>query len=238
MNVLKKLDSESVDLIFTSPPYNLGLKSNTSKNAKWKKSNSENGLVGGYEDHDDDMPREKYIIWQKEVLTECWRVIKPTGAIYYNHKPRVQKLQLQTPLELNPGLPLRQIIIWKRSGGMNFSERFYVPSHEWIMIFAKPDFKLRDRKASGALDVWDIPHERTNSHPAPFPVDLPFRAIQTTDAKIICDPFMGSGTTGCAAVRLGREFIGIELSKKYFDQATTRIQKEIDDYNNNLFFEK
>jgi site-specific DNA-methyltransferase (adenine-specific) len=219
------LPDRSIDLVFTSPPYNLGLSSgggikHAGVHGKWGKAL----LADGYNDFDDAMALDDYVLWQKQVLTECWRVLADDGAIYYNHKPRVQNSLLWTPLELNPGLPIRQIVIWKRAGGINFSPTFYLPSHEWIIIFAKPGFRLRDKAASGAKDVWDVPQEMHNTHPAPFPVALPRIALETTDAKMILDPFMGSGTTGVACIQMNREFIGIEKDQIYFDQATKRIE--------------
>lgn len=226
LEVMKSLPSASVDLIFTSPPYNLGGSTNKGfpkSKSKW----SGGGLANGYATHDDALPYDEYVSWQKEVLLESWRLLTDTGAIFYNHKPRIQNGILQTPLDLNPDLPLRQIVIWKRAGGYNFSPTFYLPTHEWIVIFAKPGFKLRDRKASGAKDVWEVRQETKNAHPAPFPVELPKIAIETTTAKVIMDPFMGSGTTGVAAKLCGRDFIGIELDKGYYDIANKRIEDTI-----------
>lgn len=221
---MKEIPDGSVDMVFTSPPYNLGVSSGGgfpkgAAKGKW----SGGSLSSGYNTHDDSMPYEDYINWQKRVLLECWRTLSDDGAIYYNHKPRVQNGLLQTPLTLNPGLPLRQIVIWERNGGINFSPSFYLPTHEWIMIMAKPNFRLRDKKASGAKDVWKVAQERNNSHPAPFPVELPTTAIETTKAKTILDPFMGSGTTGVACANTNRKFIGIEKDEKYFSIAKDRI---------------
>lgn len=126
-------------------------------------------------------------------------------------------------MALNPNLPIRQIVIWARSGGINYSPTFYLPTHEWIIIFAKPQFKLRDRAASGVKDVWHANTE-PNPHPAPFPLALPSRAIETTTAQTILDPFMGSGTTGLAALQHGRNFIGIEKSPAYFEMAQERLR--------------
>ena len=67
----------------------------------------------------------------------------------------------------------------------------------------------------------------TSDHPAPFPVALPQRCIDSTDAKVILDPFMGSGTTAIAAIRAGREWIGIEQSAKYVAMAEERIALEM-----------
>lgn len=221
---MKEIPDGSVDMVFTSPPYNLGVSSGggfPKGEAKGKWSGGD--LSAGYNNYDDAMPYDEYVAWQKKVLLECWRTLADDGAIYYNHKPRVQNGLLQMPLTLNPDLPLRQIVIWERNGGINFSPSFYLPTHEWIMILAKPKFRLRDKKASGAKDIWKIAQERGSPHPAPFPVELPTIAIETTNAQVILDPFMGSGTTGVACVNLGRNFIGIEMDENYFKIATDRI---------------
>jgi site-specific DNA-methyltransferase (adenine-specific) len=227
-----------VDLVFTSPPYNLG---NTSgggmpgkklghyaRNAGMAKRGGQGkwsggALAHGYGLHDDAMPHATYVEWQHGLLWDCWSLLSERGAIFYNHKPRVLDGVLVTPLEYNPGLPVRQVVIWARAGGVNFSPAFYLPTHEWVVILAKPAFRLRDKAASGAGDVWYIPQEADAEHPAPFPVALPMRAIETTKPGLVLDPFMGRGSTGMACARLGRPFVGIELEPRYFDIACRRI---------------
>lgn len=227
----------AVDAVITSPPYNLGnttgggfplghydpSKGMTARGGQGKWGGGE--LADGYGIHDDAMPHDKYVEWQKDVLRLCWAQISPTGAIFYNHKPRVLGGIVVTPLAYNPELPVRQIVIWARSGGMNFSPAFYLPTHEWIVILAKPDFRLRDKGASGVGDVWRIhQNDGANEHPAPFPVQLPAMILETTPAQTVCDPFMGSGTTGVACAQAGRKFIGIEIEPRYFDMACRRIE--------------
>jgi site-specific DNA-methyltransferase (adenine-specific) len=169
------------------------------------------------------MDHNAYVAWQKDVLTACWSHLTDAGAIYYNHKPRILNGTLVTPLDYNPGLPVRQVVIWARAGGINFSPTFYVPTHEWVVILAKEAFKLKSKGASGVGDVWYIPQEPDLEHPAPFPLRLAMQAIETTPAASILDPFCGSGTSGVAAVKLGRKFTGIELEPKHFDTACRRI---------------
>lgn len=227
LEIMRQLPSGSIELVFTSPPYNLGQSSGggvrgAAKSGKWKGM----ALANGYASYDDAREPAEYVEWQREVLRECWRLLSDDGAIFYNHKPRVQNGLLQTPLDLNPDLPLRQIVIWDRKGGFNFNQSFYLPTHEWIAIFAKPNFRLRSKGASGVKDVWSIPHERDNDHPAPFPVELARRAIETTSANTILDPFMGSGSTGVAALECGRRFIGIEIDPGYCETARKRIGLE------------
>lgn len=222
MEVMRQMPSDSIDLVFTSPPYNLGVTTGggfPKVGGKWNSA----ALAEGYADHDDAMPFAEYAAWQHDVLRECWRLIKPTGAIYYQHKPRVQAGELQTPLALIPGLPVRQIIIWDRGSGMNFAPTHYVPAHEWIVVIAGPDFRLKNKGASGHSDVWRAHPVVGSKHPAPFPQTLPDRAIESTGARTVLDPFCGSGTTLRAATDAGVKGIGIELAATYCDMTVSRL---------------
>jgi site-specific DNA-methyltransferase (adenine-specific) len=223
------------DVVITSPPYNLGgapwphlghWKPGDSPGGKSKWRNGSDGSGGvTYSSHEDKLPHDEYVVWQQQILGMLWdRCLAEDGAIFYNHKPRPIGGRLWLPLELNPGLPLRQIVIWARAGGMNFNPTVYVPTHEWLMLFAKPGFRLRDKSASGVGDFWYIAQESGSLHPAPFPVELPLRVLETTIAGRVFDPFMGSGTTGVACVRFGRPFVGIEIDPRYFDAACRRIE--------------
>ena len=151
-----------------------------------------------------------------------FRLIKEDGAIFYNHKWRVQGGLLQDRAGIVSGFPVRQIIIWKRKGGINFNPGYFLPTYEVIYLIAKPKFKLAP-KANAYGDVWEFKQEMKNGHPAPFPVALIDRIITSTTAKLILDPFMGSGTTGVACKNLHRNFIGIEKDEKYFEIAKNRI---------------
>jgi site-specific DNA-methyltransferase (adenine-specific) len=224
-----------VDAVVTSPPYNMGdHPSSNSGHAKslWRADK----LPEGYGVHTDAMPLAEYEIWQRNLLSLLWASLSPKGAIFFNHKPRPRNRELWIPLRLNPNLPLRQIIIWARGGGFNFSHCHFVPTHEWIMIFAKYEFEFKSRGATSCGDIWYIPASPDSEHPAPFPVELALRCIEPTNCQLIADPFMGSGTTGVAAVKLGRKFIGIEIEPKYFDIACRRIQDAID--RPDMFIEK
>lgn len=227
-----------VDLIVTSPPYNLGVTTGGGfGNYKDGQKRGGQGKWGGtsktgidYDEHNDAMSYEEYEAWQHDVLRLCWATLSGSGAIYYNHKPRVQALGLWTPLALNPGLPLRQIIVWARSGGMNYSPTHYVPTHEWVMVLAKPAFRLKSRAASGIGDVWRIPQEANPDHPAPFPISLPTAAIETTAPSLVLDPFAGSGTTLRAAKSAGVRSIGIEKSERYCEIAARRLSQDVLDF--------
>lgn len=220
---MRKFPSSSVDLVVTSPPYNLRNSTGNSMNGKTKSGRWANAaLIKGYSNHNDCMPHEEYVKWQRDCLTEMLRLIHDGGAIFYNHKWRVQNGLIQDRQDIISGFPVRQIIIWRRKGGFNFNQGYFVPTYEVIYLICKPKFKLLP-KANGLGDVWDIGQERNNTHPAPFPVELADRIIGSTDAQIILDPFMGSGTTAVSAKGLGRNYIGIELSPEYCKMADERL---------------
>ncbi len=219
---MKKLPDKSIDLIVTSPPYNLknstgnGMKDG--RGGKWQNA----ALVNGYATYDDNMPYDKYIQWQRDCLSEMMRLIPDNGAIFYNHKWRVQKGLIQDRREIIDGFPVRQIIIWRRKGGINFNAGYFLPTYEVIYLIAKPKFKLAQH-ANAHGDVWEFMQEQKNGHPAPFPIPLIERIISSTTAQVVLDPFMGSGTTAIAARNLQRNFIGIEISQEYCDLAQRRL---------------
>ena len=127
IGVMNQYPKESIDLIVTSPPFNLrnstggGLKDGTG--GLWENAKLLEGYAGGYTD---DMPYDEYVAWQRECLTAMLRVIKKTGAIFYNHKWRVQDGLLQDRHEIVEGFPVRQVIIWQRSGGINFNIKYFI----------------------------------------------------------------------------------------------------------------
>ncbi len=219
---MNKMPAGSVGVIVTSPPYNLrnstgnGMKNGSG--GKWSNA----ALIQGYDTTTDDMPHEIYVEWQKQCLKAMMRLLPENGAIFYNHKWRVQDGLLQDRHDIVSEFPVRQIIIWKRAGGINFNPGYFLPTYEVIYLICKPEFKLAD-KANAQGDVWVIPQELNNPHPASFPVELAQRCIQSTNAKVVLDPFMGSGSTAIAAEACNREWIGIEVSKKYVKLANERV---------------
>lgn len=222
VDVMKRIPDSSVDLVVTSPPYNLknstgnGMKDG--RGGKWSNA----ALVNGYDNYDDCMPHDKYAEWQRACLQQMMRVIDDDGAIFYNHKWRVQDGLLQDRQDIVNGFPVRQIIIWQRKGGINFNPGYFLPTYEVIYLIAKKKFKLAP-KANAHGDVWEFMQDMNNPHPAPFPVALIERIISSTNAAVILDPFMGSGTTAVVAKGLGRKYIGIDKSPEYCRMAEERI---------------
>jgi site-specific DNA-methyltransferase (adenine-specific) len=230
LQVMRDMPSSSFDLVITSPPYNLGeglerkggLRVGHPGSA-WKRST----LAQGYLSHSDDMPYSQYVEWQRAVTRECWRLLSPTGAMFYNHKPRVLTGALRMPTALiDESCVLRQVIVWDRGGGINYQSGAYMPACEWILLLAKPDFYLKSKSASAMGDVWRMAVDTKNTeHPASFPVELPRRILETVGGYRVLDPFAGSGTTGIACVIDGRDFTGIELDPYYCELAEARIKR-------------
>lgn len=223
VELMNKMPAGSIGVIVTSPPYNIrnstgnGMKDG--RGGKW--SNAQ--LLKGYDSGDDAMPHDEYVKWQRSCLTAMMRILKNDGVIFYNHKWRVQGGLLQDRSDIVKDFPVRQIIIWKRNGGINFNPGYFLPTYEVIYLICKPEFKLAP-KANAQGDVWQIPMEVDNPHPAPFPVELVQRCIQSTTAEIVLDPFIGSGSTAIAAEICRRSWIGIDKSNEYCKMARERIQ--------------
>jgi len=221
---IKEIPDGTFDLVVTSPPYNLknstgnGMKDG--RGGKWSKA----ALLDGYSDYDDNMPHEVYVEWQRACLDEMLRVTKDDGAIFYNHKWRVQAGLLQDRQDIVDGFPVRQIIIWRRKGGINFNPGYFLPTYEVIYLIAKKKFRLA-KGANSFGDIWEFTQEMNNDHPAPFPLELIERIVLSSNGSFILDPFMGSGTTAVAAKKLGRDYYGIEISPTYVKASRDRLKK-------------
>lgn len=236
-----------IPLFLFSPPYNLNLRADGRLSAESNPHGAHTRRRGHYRDqaayherggsgkwrngvaydgYDDAMPWPAYRAWLADLLEACWRALSPDGAIFFNHKPRVQNGVLIQPIDYVPAAlrpAVRQIVIWARAGGVNMAPTHYMPTHEQIVIIAKEDWRLKSKGASGVGDVWSIPQEVNTWHPAPFPLALARQVLETTGAPLVCDPFIGSGTTGKAARRLGVSWLGFERSEAYAARATAEI---------------
>lgn len=225
LDVMRTLGGAVSEIAFTSPPYNLGEGMEDKGGLRVGHVGSKWGsdkLRRGYNTHADNMPYDEYMAWQRDALGLMWVCV--TGSIYFNHKPRVVKGVLRTPLEFIH-LPVRQIVIWDRASGFNCMAGAYMPVHEWIVICAKEGWALRHKSASAVGDIWRVSPVPDKEHPASFPIDLPRIALETSGAKSCLDPFMGSGTTLVACAKMGRKGIGIELDPQYFDIACRRVEE-------------
>lgn len=243
LDLLKTIPDGAIQLIVTSPPYNIG------------------------KEYEKKLKLETYLDQQATVIRECVRVLSPTGSICWqvgNYVDRGAIIPLDAALypifsELN--LRMRNRIIWHFEHGLHCSNRFS-GRYETIMWFTKTDdytFNLDPvrvpQKYPGKKhfkgpkigqysgnplgknpgDVWIIPNVKSNhvektEHPCQFPVELIERLVlATTDADDwVLDPFLGTGTTVIAALRHGRRGAGAEVLPKYVDLTRDRIQQALD----------
>ena len=229
MDILPSQPDESVDIVVTSPPYNMGLVPGGNGRGMYRPgaSNKAGRFREGYDGSNDDaMPYDEYCAWQRAVLAECWRVSRL--GVFYNHRPRVEHGLLRDPLDGDyGGLPLRQRIILDRKTGVDVNLRNFCTRGEYLLLFAKPAFLLTSHSASGMGDIWHIGIEtKVSWHPAPFPVEVPARCIEATGARSVLDPFSGSGSTLLATRNAGIQGIGIEKRKTYCENTIRRYRGE------------
>lgn len=225
IEVLNKIPDNTIDLIITSPPYN--------------KRNSHNGwLVTNetYSHYDDHLPEIEYQDWQVEVLDELYRITKPGGSLFYNHKHRWIDGLLITPFDWlsRTSWTIKQEVVWDRALTANMRGWRYWQVDERIYWLYKPidqyyigkELKPKHAKLSS---IWRIkPAPRSDRHPAAFPIDLPTRIIYSiliNKKGIVLDPFCGTGTTLVAAKLLGHKYVGIDISPNYIDIAKKRLAK-------------
>ena len=214
LSVLKNFSDNMFDVVITSPPYN--------------KQHIGGKLVGKviYDNVFDNMPEAKYQKWQKNVLNECYRV---SNQCFYNHKVRYVNYKAIHPMEwiLKTNWILNQEIVWNRqiTGNIrgwrlwNIDERIY-----WLTKNKTPELP---QKVAQYTSVWNIPPERKNEHPAPFPIEIPKRCIDISSADSVLDPFAGSGTTLMATLLdKSRKImaIGIEKSERYCEMIAKRVE--------------
>ena len=113
--------------------------------------------------------------------------------------------------------------------------------HEYILVFSKEKFQLERRNKENTMSkeefleytksVWEFPAESAKKvgHPAPFSIELPYRCIQlyTYKGDVVLDPFCGVGSSGLAAIKTDRHFIGLDITQEYVDKANIRISEKL-----------
>lgn len=220
LKVLPTLAAESVDAVVTSPPYNTLPTSGKASGIHGKNKWIERAASGYF----DDRPEPEYQAWLVSILTECVRCC--AGLVWVNHKVRYRDGQAIHPARFLP-FPIYIEVIWDRRGSMALNCKRFAPSHETLLAFGSPAWWNDEH--NGLMSVWQIGFDRDgNDHPCAYPIEIATRPIRSSckPGGVVLGPFMGSGTTGVAAVRLGRKFIGIEIEPRYFDIACKRIADE------------
>jgi len=216
----------SVDVIVTSPPYNKkGLREGKRTSTElWRNANIDYGV------YDDAMPEADYQRWQKQTLTECYRILKPTGSLFYNHKIRNWARKGHHPCEFILDTPLQfyQEIIWNRRSTLALDARYLFTKTERIYWFCKDKpsvFKHRlPEEYKG--DIWTIAPSSAKDHPASYPEKLVELCLLLTapEGAVVYDPFSGSGTTVKVAHNMGYSAYGTDLDPDYCEFAKDRLK--------------
>ena len=242
-DLLRELPDHSVQLVVTSPPYNIG------------------------KEYEKKTPLQAYLEEQEKVIAECVRVLAPQGSMcwqvgnFVDNGAIVPLDSVLYPIFVQHGLQMRNRIIWHFEHGLHCSRRFS-GRYETIIWFTKssdyvfnldpvrvpqkyPGKKYFKGPKAGQYscnplgknpgDLWIIPNVKSNhvektEHPCQFPVELIERLVlsMTNEGDLVFDPFLGSGTSIIAAIRHGRRGAGVEIHPKYIELAKQRIQQEID----------
>ena len=242
LKLLKGIPDETLQLIITSPPYNIG------------------------KEYETKLKLNQYIEQQAAVIKECVRALSPNGSIcwqvgnYVDNGSIIPLDAILYPIFVDLGLKMRNRIVWHFEHGLHCSKRFsgryetvnwftkssdYVFNLDPVRIPQKyPGKKYFKGPNAGKYscnplgknpgDVWIIPNVKSNHvektiHPCQFPVELIERLIlsMSNEGDWIFDPFLGTGTTIVAAIRHNRRGAGAEVEQKYVDIAINRIEKEL-----------
>ncbi len=228
---MKEIPDNSVHLMVTSPPYN------------------------ATKEYDADLTLEEYCHLLCNVFTETYRVLVHGGRACINvanlgRKPYLPLSAYLSQMMIEIGYLMRGEIIWYKGAGAGVSMAWgswcsaanpvLRDVHEYILVFSKGSFTrtkpagrestiTREQFLEWTKSVWNIPPQSAKKvgHPAPFPVELPYRLIQlyTYTGDIVLDPFMGSGSTAIAALQAGRKYIGYDISPTYVQLAEERIAR-------------
>ena len=227
---MRELPDNSVHLMVTSPPYNVG------------------------KDYDEDMTLGEYREFLCRVWVETYRVLAPGAHACINvnglgRRPYIPihayvirdmidaDFLMRGEIIRDKGMSAGSSCAW--GSWMSPSNPVLRDSHEYILVFSKQCFgrSRTDNRATlteesfmeNTKSVWNVKSESATrvGHPAPFPVELPARLIDlyTHAGDVILDPFMGSGSTAVAAVQAGRHYVGYDISKKYCQVARQRLSE-------------
>jgi site-specific DNA-methyltransferase (adenine-specific) len=218
---LKKLSNNSIDCIITDPPYSSGGRRENSRSLRKSmiRSVRDDEWIAG-----DSMATAGFIWTMRELGFEARRILKPGGHLLSFIDWRMAA-NLATAFE-SADLMQQPTIVWDKTYfGMG---AIFRNQHEFIVNVTNGKAAPPQRRDVG--NVIGCKPIRGGSHPTEKPVELLETLISVVcpEGGVIVDPFMGTGATGVAAIRLKRQFIGVELTEKYFDLAHKRIDEEQD----------
>jgi len=228
LEYMKTMEDNSVDLTFTSPPYNMNL---TFINGKYvQRNDKQHEFRNKYNNDMDNMTMEEYFEFSKNVIDQLLRI---SDIVFYNIQALAGKKLALCKLFGQDAQNIKELVIWDKINSIPSTNNGVVNSqYEFIIIFEKDQpqrrtFNKYNFERGQLNNIWQIKRERSKlkGHGATFPTELCEKILEnfTNENDIVFDPFMGSGTLGVVANKLNRQFIGIERDKEYFDFAVERI---------------
>ena len=228
------MKDDSVDLVVTSPPYNMNLRI---RNGKYCSRQIVKEISTKYTEFSDNLPIDEYNKLHTEVLRELLRV---ADLIFYNIQIVTGSKRSIFKMIGEFSDNLKEIIVWDKGNGQPAMQQQVLNRRtELILVFEKDypisrQFRNRGQFKRGTLDdLWLIKRGKNvggENHGAVFPVELVSTILEnfSKEGDVIYDPFMGTGTTAVVAKRLKRKFIGSEISQKYIDIAEERLKNSKD----------
>ena len=219
---LKKLDDESIDLVITDPPYNIAAKGRrTVQQGKLMSTMEAWGQWDSYHPFDYDL-----LIMQ--VISQCYRVLKPGGAVYMFTARQDNGYFVRKAVQR--GFTYRnQIVMVKKAALPSIFRNCWRSAFEVCMYLTKgatKTFNFPSQAECVNVYSYSVSH-KTTTHPTEKPLELIKRlvAISSKPGDTVLDPFMGSGTTAVAAKEMGRSFLGFELNREYVTMARQRLRR-------------
>jgi|TARA_R100000808_G_scaffold5546_1_gene16808 site-specific DNA-methyltransferase (adenine-specific)/modification methylase len=228
LTTMSSMDDKSVDVVVTSPPYNMNLRIS---NGKYCSRQIVKEFSTKYENFDDNLPLEEYNKLHSAILRELLRV---SELVFYNVQIVTGSKRSVFKMIGDFADNLKEIIVWDKGHAQPaMHPQVLNRATELILVFENDypisrKFRKKGRFDRGTLDdIWRIKRSRSkhNGHAATFPEELVEKILLNFSDRgdTIYDPFMGTGTTGVVAKKLGRKFIGSEISKDFIDTAKERI---------------
>lgn len=219
-----------IECIVTSPPYNqMEVVTDRKPSGLWADKSGGAGFVRAWKEkgYSDDLEENAYQQEQNTLFAMLAGRCTDTASLFYNHQLRWRDGVCLHPIQWfqPPAWRLRAEVIWDRAGGMMFNARMFCRFDERILWFVQGDKWKWNQESVGDGTIWKIPREQNKEHPVAYPEAIPARCIRATThlEDLVLDPYMGSGTTGVAAVKLGRRFVGVERDPKYFEIAIRNL---------------
>lgn len=227
----KEVINGNFNLIFTSPPYNIGSKSPARILGRRRYGIFDPKSFRGITDYSDTLPEDAYQKQQQEFLVWCSEHLLPEGVVVYNHKDRRKNKRMLSPETWFPKeLVLVDRVIWDRGSTHNHDKTQLWSHTEFLYILKRREDRnyYFNNEADGCPDsrsnVWRIPRS-PSWHNASFPLKLALRVVRKwcPPSGSVCDPYSGSGTTMAACVELNRNFIGSEIKTEFYLKCVDRI---------------